>query len=246
MQAPAACRAAQRARVAARAAAADEYIEDESFSLAKVSFGDILTPVGIVLMTFGFGSYFQLIPGSGFSGVALIYGFPVLLLGFALKYAQLEPVGCKTSKQALQLRESQMTDNLKQVREDCTRFRCVPAAASCACGALQICSKLAYCRQIHRGPRSRTSCPHALKSPAALRVQRQVHVQLYPTPCTPESHPRMPTKADKATTQHSARPADTETSSTSKRRLRASSSSAAPPACRSGSARGCRGCGRRR
>ena len=121
-----ACRPAPRGRTTARAAAADEYVEDDSFSLAKVSFGDILTPVGIVLMTFGFGSYFQLIPGSGFSGVALIYGFPVLLLGFALKYAQLEPVGCRTSKQALELRETQMTDNLKQVREDCTRFRCAP------------------------------------------------------------------------------------------------------------------------
>jgi hypothetical protein len=89
-----------------------------------VSFGDILAPAGVVLMGFGFGSYFQFIPGSSVSGVALIYGFPLLLLGFALKYAQLEPVECKTSRAAFALRESQMTDNLRQVREDCTRFRC--------------------------------------------------------------------------------------------------------------------------
>lgn len=103
-----------------------ELVEDTGFSLAKVSFGDILTPVGIVLMTFGFGSYFQLIPGSSLSGVALIYGFPILLLGFALKYAQLKPVECKTTKEAFALRDTQMTDNLRQVREDTTRYRCAP------------------------------------------------------------------------------------------------------------------------
>jgi Protein of unknown function (DUF2854) len=105
-------------------------VPDASFSLAKVSFGDILAPFGIFLMAFGFGSYFQLIPGSGLSGLSLIYGFPVLLLGFALKYAQLEPVPCKTTRQAFELRETQMTDNLKQVREDCTRFRCVRMASA--------------------------------------------------------------------------------------------------------------------
>lgn len=93
--------------------------------MAKVSFGDILAPVGVGLMVFGFGAYFSLIPGSDLSGVALIYGFPVLLLGFALKYAQLDPVPCTTTREAFELRDSQMTDNQRRVREDCTRYRCV-------------------------------------------------------------------------------------------------------------------------
>jgi hypothetical protein len=84
-----------------------------------------LSPLGVGLLVFGFGSYFQILPGSDISGVILIYAFPIMLLGFALKYAQLEPVECKTTRAALELRETQMTDNLKQVREDCTRFRCV-------------------------------------------------------------------------------------------------------------------------
>jgi Protein of unknown function (DUF2854) len=102
-------------------------VPDSSFSLAKISFGDILTPSGVVLMLFGFGAYFQLIPGADLSGVALIYGFPAILLGFALKYAQLEPVPCATTRAAFEARDTQMTDNLKQVREDTTRFRCAPA-----------------------------------------------------------------------------------------------------------------------
>ena len=107
------------------ASAGDELIPEEGFSIAKVSFGDILAPVGVSLMVFGFGAYFSLIPGSDLSGVALIYGFPILLLGFALKYAQLDPVTCSTTREAFVLRESQMTDNQKRVREDCTRYRCV-------------------------------------------------------------------------------------------------------------------------
>lgn len=105
------------------AASGDEMIPEEGFSLAKISFGDILSPVGTFLMIFGFGAYFQLLPGSDISGVALIYGFPMLLLGFALKYAQLDPVSCTTTRAAFELRDTQMTDNQKRVREDCTRFR---------------------------------------------------------------------------------------------------------------------------
>jgi hypothetical protein len=114
------CRA-NLVRVAA--ASSDDIIPEEGFSLAKVSFGDILSPVGTALMIFGFGAYFQLLPGSSLSGVALIYGFPMLLLGFALKYAQLDPVTCTTSRAAFELRATQMTDNQRRVREDCTRYR---------------------------------------------------------------------------------------------------------------------------
>lgn len=204
--------------MASRVTAKAELVEDEGFSLAKVSFGDILTPVGIFLMTFGFGSYFMLIPGSSLSGVALIYGFPVLLLGFALKYAQLEPVECKTTKEAFALRESQMTDNLKQVREDCTRFRC--AAAAFPSAARWQSSRLQTGGD-RGGAAAHGAPPHNVG--AAQRVDE--------APSTPSFPIRLY--------------AGMETSSTWKRRWRASSSSAAPPACPRGSARGSRACARR-
>lgn len=72
-------------------------------------------PIGIGLMTYGFGSFFQLLPGSDISSLLLIYGFPILLLGFALSYAQLEPVPCVSTPEALALRESQATDIQNQV-----------------------------------------------------------------------------------------------------------------------------------
>jgi hypothetical protein len=74
-------------------------------------------------MVYGFGAYFTLLPGTDISSILLIYGFPISILGFALSYAQLEPVKCTTTKAAFNLRDSQMTDIQKQIREDCTRYR---------------------------------------------------------------------------------------------------------------------------
>lgn len=81
----------------------------------QVSFGSILTPVGVFFLTYGFGAFFQLLPGSEIAALLLIYGFPITLLGFALSYAQLKPVPCKTTKDALVLRDAQATDIQKQV-----------------------------------------------------------------------------------------------------------------------------------
>jgi hypothetical protein len=101
-----------------------QYVDDAgSFSITKVSFGSILTPVGLGLLIYGFGAYFTLLPGTDISSILLIYGFPITLLGFALSYAQLEPVKCRSTQAALSLRDTQMTDIQKQIREDTTRFR---------------------------------------------------------------------------------------------------------------------------
>ena len=81
----------------------------------QISFGKILTPLGVGLLAYGFGSYFQLLPGTSAAAIVLIYGFPLTLLGFALSYAQLEPVPCLTTEKAMSLRQSQMTDIQKQV-----------------------------------------------------------------------------------------------------------------------------------
>jgi hypothetical protein len=54
----------------------------------QISYGSILTPVGVGLLCYGFGAFFQLLPGADLSSLMLIYGFPISLLGFALSYAQ--------------------------------------------------------------------------------------------------------------------------------------------------------------
>lgn len=104
-------------------AAGKAVVPDDEFSLAKVSFGVIGLGVGLSLLSYGFGSYFNLLPGSEWSALLLTYGFPLTIIGMALKYAELKPVPCITYADALALREKCATPILKQVRSDVTRFR---------------------------------------------------------------------------------------------------------------------------
>ncbi|KAL5722236.1 hypothetical protein ACHQM5_005780 [Ranunculus cassubicifolius] len=98
-------------------------VTDEEFSLAKVSFGVIGLGLGVSLLGYGFGAYFNILPGSEWSAIMLTYGFPLAIIGMALKYAELKPVPCITYSDAEALRETCATDILKQVRNDVIRFR---------------------------------------------------------------------------------------------------------------------------
>ncbi|KAI3451748.1 hypothetical protein Pfo_008413 [Paulownia fortunei] len=98
-------------------------VPDGEFSLAKVSFGVIGLGVGVTLLSYGFGAYFNILPGSEWSALMLTYGFPLAIIGMALKYAELKPVPCLTYSDAQELREKCATPILKQVRNDVTRYR---------------------------------------------------------------------------------------------------------------------------
>lgn len=98
-------------------------IDDTTFNIAQVSLGTIGSIVGVVLLTYGFTAYFGFVPGGGASAVILTYGFPITILGFALKYAELKPVECETYDKAAALRDIQATPIQRQVKDDVTRFR---------------------------------------------------------------------------------------------------------------------------
>ncbi|XP_076921140.1 uncharacterized protein LOC143582472 [Bidens hawaiensis] len=98
-------------------------VEDDEFSLAKVSFGVIGLGLGLSLLSYGFGAYFNILPGSEWSALMLTYGFPLSIIGMALKYAELKPVPCLTYSDAQTLREKCATPILKQVRDDVIRYR---------------------------------------------------------------------------------------------------------------------------
>ncbi|XP_020524618.1 uncharacterized protein LOC18436986 isoform X2 [Amborella trichopoda] len=99
------------------------FVSDTEFSLAKVSFGVIGLGVGCTLLSYGFGAYFNILPGSEWSALMLTYGFPLAIIGMALKYAELKPVPCLTYSDAQLLRENCATPILKQVRNDVIRYR---------------------------------------------------------------------------------------------------------------------------
>ncbi|XP_006660082.3 thylakoid membrane protein slr0575 [Oryza brachyantha] len=108
---------------AAAAPAGKAVVPDEEFTLAKVSFGVIGLGIGGTLLSYGFGAYFNLLPGSEWSALMLTYGFPLTIIGMALKYAELKPVSCTTYADAFALREKCATPILNQVRSDVTRYR---------------------------------------------------------------------------------------------------------------------------
>ncbi|KAI9153928.1 hypothetical protein LWI28_018610 [Acer negundo] len=117
-------RAADSTPTSSAPASADKAIvADDEFSLAKVSFGVVGLGVGISLLSYGFGAYFNILPGSEWSAIMLTYGFPLAIIGMALKYAELKPVPCLTYSDAQTLRETCATPILKQVRNDVIRFR---------------------------------------------------------------------------------------------------------------------------
>uniref|UniRef100_A0A0D6R1F0 Thylakoid membrane protein slr0575 n=1 Tax=Araucaria cunninghamii TaxID=56994 RepID=A0A0D6R1F0_ARACU len=100
-----------------------QIIPDTEISITKTSFGVIGLTLGTSLLSYGFGAYFNILPGSGWSALMLTYGFPLAVIGMALKYAELKPVPCITYSDALALRETQATPILNQVRNDVTRYR---------------------------------------------------------------------------------------------------------------------------
>lgn len=111
------------ASASASAASGKTVVPDEGFSIFKLSFGVIGLAIGGTLLSYGFGAYFTILPGSEWSALMLTYGFPLAIIGMALKYAELKPVPCITYSDAKNLRETQATPILKQVRDDVTRFR---------------------------------------------------------------------------------------------------------------------------
>ncbi|KAL8161107.1 hypothetical protein V2J09_012596 [Rumex salicifolius] len=98
-------------------------VPDDQFSLAKISFGTIGLSLGVTLLSYGFGAYFNILPGSEWSALMLTYGFPLAIIGMALKYAELKPVPCLTYSDAEKLREKCSTPILQQVRSDVIRYR---------------------------------------------------------------------------------------------------------------------------
>ncbi|KAJ7533067.1 hypothetical protein O6H91_13G031500 [Diphasiastrum complanatum] len=98
-------------------------VPDTEVSITKTSFGTIGLALGSSLLTYGFGAYFTILPGAEWSALMLTYGFPLAIIGMALKYAELKPVPCITYADAFSLRKSQATAILDQVRNDVTRYR---------------------------------------------------------------------------------------------------------------------------
>jgi len=94
--------------------------EIRGFSLAQLTLG-----TGVALILFSFGDYFIFGQGggSGVGGLLFIYAVPIILLGSALQYAELQPVEVETKPGAEGLFDSKSTATLQKIVTDVTRHR---------------------------------------------------------------------------------------------------------------------------
>jgi len=91
--------------------------------LRNVSLAQLGLVVGSVLTAIGIAAYAAARPTLNLIG--FFYGVPLVLIGLALKAAELKPVPYSQppSEAAIALREREATATLKQVRNDITRYR---------------------------------------------------------------------------------------------------------------------------
>eukprot|EP00466_Bigelowiella_natans_P019674 jgi/Bigna1/144623/aug1.89_g19331 len=92
------------------------------FEIRGFSLGNAVLGVGSLILAASFSSFFRG-DSSGGSGIGFVYGVPIMLIGFALKYAELEPVPLVSDMEASSLFEVKATENLKKMKSDVTRHR---------------------------------------------------------------------------------------------------------------------------
>jgi Protein of unknown function (DUF2854) len=92
--------------------------EIRGFSLANVGLG-----LGAAITAVSFSSYFSSNGQASASSLGFVYGVPILLIGCALKYAELQPVELVSNGPARSAREAKATECQKKIVSDITRHR---------------------------------------------------------------------------------------------------------------------------
>ncbi|MGD1902563.1 MAG: DUF2854 domain-containing protein [Geitlerinemataceae cyanobacterium] len=91
--------------------------------LRKISLGSVAFYLGLTITLVGFWAYFTDRATLNLAG--FFYGIPILLIGIALRTAQLKPVPYSepTADNVAAVRDRYATETQSQIRDDVTRFR---------------------------------------------------------------------------------------------------------------------------
>jgi len=92
------------------------------FEIRGFSLGNAVLGVGSLILAASFSTFFKG-DASGGSGIGFVYGVPIMLIGFALKYAELEPVPLISDVEANSIFDTKASENLKKMKSDVTRHR---------------------------------------------------------------------------------------------------------------------------
>lgn len=98
------------------------YAQEVPFEVRGFSYSTVVLGAATAITLYSFFQFF-LNDGEASSSLGFVYGFPGLLLGSALKYAEVPPVPVETTPAAEAARESTANVNLKKIHSDVTRYR---------------------------------------------------------------------------------------------------------------------------
>lgn len=95
------------------------------FEIRGFSLGNFVIFVGLAITFLSFAEYLSDSGSEGLnvSGLGFVYGIPVFLAGSALKYAEIDPVPCKTTPASERIFESKATEIIAKIKQDVTRHR---------------------------------------------------------------------------------------------------------------------------
>jgi len=95
------------------------------FEIRGFSLGNFVIFAGIAITFFSFAEYLSDSGSEGLnvSGLGFVYGIPVFLAGSALKYAEIDPVPCKSTPASERIFELKATEIISKIKQDVTRHR---------------------------------------------------------------------------------------------------------------------------
>lgn len=105
------------------------------FEVRGFSYSTVVLGAALAITLYSFFQFF-LNDGEASSSLGFVYGIPGMLLGSALKYAEVPPVPVEGGPTADAARESLANVNLKKIHSDVTRFRYADAHLEDALKAL--------------------------------------------------------------------------------------------------------------
>ncbi|KAG8461623.1 hypothetical protein KFE25_001227 [Diacronema lutheri] len=110
-------------------------VKDVPFEVRGFSYSTVVLGAATAITFYSFFQFF-LNDGEASSSLGFVYGFPGLLLGAALKYAEVPPVPVEGTAATEAARQALANANLKKIHSDVTRFRYADAHLEDALTAL--------------------------------------------------------------------------------------------------------------
>lgn len=142
----------------------EEQPKEVPFEIRGFSLANVFLAAGGLITIFSFSSYFNSNGTASATSLGFVYGVPILLVGCALKYAELQPIQVKSFEGALEARKTKATETQKKIYSDITRHRYGDEAhLSAAMAALGLVPRGEPCPELLEGEERAVNGEYQLK-----------------------------------------------------------------------------------